>query len=94
MHVSNIQGLNTLFLAENLGEAIKGTWEFRHYQHRLEVVRYFEPGHVTSGKVGSHLVDCKKRVFVVIDLNVHGCFKLEIGGDDTGFPVLTFKVGL
>ena len=40
-HVGNIQRLDTLLLAEELGEAIEGTWEFHHDQHRLEVIRDF-----------------------------------------------------
>ena len=50
-HVGNIQGFDTLLLAEELGEAIKGTWEFRHYQHGLEVVGDFKPRCVAPGEV-------------------------------------------
>ena len=70
VHVGNIQRLDTLLLAEDLGEAIKGTWEFRHDQHCLEVVRYLKPGHVILGKVSRHLVDCNGGAFVVIHLDV------------------------
>ena len=92
-HVCYLQLLDILPLAEDLGKAIKGTWKFHHDQHCLEVVRYFEPRHVASGKVGCHLVNSSERVFVVNNLDVHGHFELEVGGDDAGLPIVCLKVG-
>ena len=91
-HVGNIQSFDTFLLAEQLGEAIKGTWEFRHYQHGLEVVWYFKPGRVASGEVCGHLINGGSGVLIFGDLDVHGRFELEVGSDDSRFPILFLKV--
>ena len=92
-HVSYIQILDTILLAEDLGEAIKGAWEFRHDQHCLKMVRNLKPRRIASGEVCGHFVDCHGGVLVVIDLDVHGGLELEVGGNNPRFPILGFKVG-
>ena len=91
-HIGNVQRFDTLLLAKELGEAIEGTWKFRHDQHRLKVVRHLKPRRVASGKVRGHLVNGSSGVFVVTDLDVHGRFELEVGCDDTRLPILLLKV--
>ena len=91
-HVGNIQCFDCLFLTEELGEPIEGRRELGHDQHRLEVVRYFKPRCIASGEVGRHFIDGDGGVFLIGDLDVHGRFELEVGGDDTRFPVLFLKV--
>ena len=81
-----------LFLAKELGEPIEGAREFGHDQHGLEVVRYLKPGCVAPGEVSRHPIDSDGGVFVVGDFDVHGRFELEVGGDDTGLPILFLKV--
>ena len=91
-HIGNVQGLNMLFLTEELGESIEGARELGHDQHSLKVVRDLKPGRIASGEVGCHLIDGDGRILIVGDLNVHGRFELEVGGDDARLPVLFLKV--
>ena len=91
-HVGNVQRLDLLFLAEELGEPIEGRREFGHDQHRLEVVGHLKPRRVASGEVSCHLVYGDGGVLVVGDLDVHGRFEFEVGGDDTRLPILFLKV--
>ena len=91
-YVGDVQRLDTVLLAEQLGEAIEGTWEFRHDQHCLKVVRYLKPGRIALGKVGGHLVDGSSGVLIVVDLDVHGRFEFEVGSDDARLPILLLKV--
>ena len=92
-HICNIQCLDILLLAEDLGKAIEGTWEFHHNQHCLKVVRYLEPRRVALGEVRGHFVDGSEGIFIIADLDVHGHFELKIGGDDTRLPIVFLKVG-
>ena len=91
-HVGYVQGFDTFSLIKKLGETIEGTRELRHDQHCLEVIRHFKPRRIASGEVGRHLVDSDGGILLVGDLDVHGRFELEIGGDDTRFPVVLLKV--
>ena len=91
-HVGNVQGLDMLLLAKELGESIEGGREFGHDQHGLKVVRDLKPGHIASGEVGCHLVNSDSGVLLVGDLDVHGGLKLEVGSDDSRLPILFLKV--
>ena len=49
------------------------------------MVGYLKPRRVASGEVCSHFVNGGCRVLVIVDLDVHGRFELEVGGNDTRF---------
>ena len=63
--LGEVQSLDLLFLAHDLGDAIHGRRELHHDDHGLEVFRDFKTHGCYASQVGNRLVDAEGGVFMV-----------------------------
>ena len=85
--LGEVQSLDLLFLAHDLGDAIHRGRELHHDDHGLEVLGDFKTCSSYMGQMGNCFVDVKGGVLVVRHLGLDCSSELKVGGDDSWFPI-------